>query len=99
MPLTKDPVMRLFGKEILFMEACPALSTRGDIILVDPTQILVATKGGMQFAQSAHIAFTTDELCFRATWRIDAQPMWSAAMSPYRGSDTTSPYVCVETRT
>jgi len=33
------------------------------------------------------------ELLFRFVVRVDGQPTWNAALTPYRGSNTVSPFI------
>ena len=93
------PYATLFAKPILFLEQCATVGTAGDSILIDPSQYLEITKGRMQFSTSGHVQFKTDEMAFRGTYRIDGQPKWSAPLTPFKGSKTQSPCVCISTRT
>jgi hypothetical protein len=63
-----------------------ALGTVGDITLVDLSQYMLVDKGGVQMATSMHIAFDTDEMRFRITYRVDGKPMWSKPLTPFKGS-------------
>lgn len=94
------PRFELFNRPIVVMEQCQTIGTTGDILLVDPTQYLVIEKGGLQMATSIHVQFTTDETTFRGVFRVDGQPMWNAALTPYKGtSSTQSPFVALASRT
>lgn len=89
----------LMGRPILYPEQCQTLGTAGDIYLIDPTQYLMITKGGMQSATSIHVKFTTDETTFRFVMRLGGQPMWNAALTPYKGSgNTQSPFIDLAVR-
>lgn len=93
------PAMQLFGRPIIVMEQCETLGTLGDIMLVDPSQYLAITKGGLQTAQSIHVQFTTDETVYRFVYRVDGQPMWNAALTPFKGTaDTQSPFIALAAR-
>jgi hypothetical protein len=37
---------------------------------------VLADKGGVQAATSMHVAFLTDEMVFRITYRVDGEPIW-----------------------
>ena len=89
------PKMTLFGRPIIVCEQCQSLGTAGDVILADLSQYLCITKGGMQTAQSIHVRFIYDETVFRFVYRVDGQPMWSSALTPYKGSDTIGPFFVV----
>ena len=40
----------------------------------------------------------TDESVFRLVYRCDGQPLWSAALTPFKGSNTLSPFVTLAER-
>lgn len=93
------PFSTLFGRPIIPFEQCETLGTVGDIILADWSQYLMITKGaGPQTASSMHLRFDYDEQVFRWTFRLDGQPAWKAALTPYKGSATQSPFVTLATR-
>ena len=45
-----------------------------------------------------HIAFLTDEMVFRITYRVDGKPMWYAPLTPFKGGQTLSPFVALAQR-
>ena len=92
------PYGMLLGRPVYPIEYASTLGTVGDILLADFTQYVVAQKGGMQAATSIHIAFLTDEMVFRITYRIDGEPIWHSALTPFKGSATKSPFVALATR-
>jgi HK97 family phage major capsid protein len=91
--LSDAPYARLKGRDIIPTEYNAALGTPGDITLVDLSQYMLVDKGGVQMATSMHVAFDTDEMRFRITYRVDGKPMWSKPMTPYKGSTLRSPFV------
>ena len=97
--LSGQPFGTLMGRPVLPIEYCSTLGTVGDIILADLSQYLLIDKvGGVRQATSIHVAFTTDEMAFRATYRVDGQPIWRSALTPANGSNTLSPFVTLATR-
>jgi HK97 family phage major capsid protein len=80
------------------IEQCQTLGTKGDIYFVDFGQYIVATKGAMQSAVSIHARFIYDESIMRFVYRLDGQPMWNVALTPFKGSNTQSPYVTLAAR-
>lgn len=92
------PYSTLFGRPIVTIEQCSALGTEGDVILADWSQYLLATKGGMQQAQSIHVAFLTNETAFRFVYRADGQPLRASPLTPFKGASTLSSFVTLETR-
>jgi HK97 family phage major capsid protein len=88
----------LFGRPVVPIEYCATVGTVGDIVLADFSQYVLADKGGVQSASSAHVAFLTDEQVFRITYRVDGQPVWHSALTPFHGSATLSPFITLATR-
>ena len=80
------------------VEYCQTLGTTGDIILADFSQYLMIDKGGLQSASSIHVRFVYDETAFRFVYRVDGQPAWNAALTPYKGTNKLSPFVVLASR-
>lgn len=95
--LSDSPFARLMGRPIIPIEYCPTLGTVGDIILADMSQYVFIEKDGVQQASSMHVAFTTDEMAFRATYRVDGQSSWRTTKTPFKGS-ALGPFVTLATR-
>jgi len=96
--LSDSPYAKLMGRPVIPIEQCQTLGTTGDIILADLSKYVLADKGGIQTASSIHVRFIYDETTFRFVYRIDGQPRWASARTPYKGSNTLSPFVVLETR-
>ena len=88
----------LLGRELVITHKCKPVGDQGDLVLVDPTQILVGLRAGMVAARSEHVGFLTDEAYIRVVTRWDSQPTWKAAHSPGSGHPTVSPYVVLAAR-
>jgi HK97 family phage major capsid protein len=88
----------LLGRPVIPCEYCATLGTVGDIILFDPDQYLAIDKGPMQTASSIHVRFIYDESVYRFVYRYNGMPLQYSAMTPYKGSVTTSPYITLATR-
>ena len=97
--LANSPFSMLMGRPLLPIEQCATLGTVGDIILGDYSQYVTADKGVMKSASSIHVRFLNDEMVWRFTYRIDGQPTWNAALTPYKGSNTLSPFIALQSRT
>jgi HK97 family phage major capsid protein len=82
----------IYGRPVLEVEYAAALGTTGDIMLASLGQYQTINKGGVQAASSIHVSFAADETVFRFVYRIDGQPLWNSALTPYAGS-TLSPFV------
>jgi HK97 family phage major capsid protein len=95
--LSQNPYATLLGREVVFTEYASALSTEGDVLLADLSQYTLVDKNGVQAATSMHVAFNTDELVFRITYRVDGKPMWYMPLTPAKGL-TKSPFITVQSR-
>jgi len=91
--LADSPHGRMLGRPVIETEYNPTLGTLGDLLLFSPSQYLAIQKGGIQSASSIHVQFTTDETAFRFVYRVDGEPLWDSALTPFQGSNTVSPYV------
>lgn len=88
----------LKGRPMIPIEQCAALGTVGDIVLADLSQYLLVKKGALRADSSMHVQFLTDQTAFRWITRINGQPLWESALTPYKGSRTYSPMVALATR-
>ncbi|MCP4536252.1 MAG: phage major capsid protein [Chloroflexi bacterium] len=96
--MSGSPYGNIFGRPVVPVEYCPAVGTVGDLMFVNPREYVMIEKGGIQSASSIHVRFIYDEQVFRFVWRVDGQPLWSSALTPFNGGDTQSPYVALATR-
>jgi HK97 family phage major capsid protein len=92
------PYSSLFGRPLIPVEYASTLGTPGDIMLADLSQYVLADKRGMQAATSMHVRFLTDEMTFRFTYRVDGQPIWHTPLTPFKGSNTKSPFIVLAQR-
>lgn len=88
----------LLGRPVIPVEYLPALGTIGDIMLVDFSEYITITKGGIQSAESMHVRFVYDEMCFRLVYRIDGKPAWRKPVTTANGATTKSPFIALQTR-
>lgn len=96
--LSGKPYGTIFGRPVLPIEQCSAVGDVGDIVLADPGQYIMIDKGGMKSATSIHVRFLYDEQVFRFIYRVDGQPIWNKALTPYKGTSAVSPYVTLAKR-
>lgn len=88
-----QPYMTLLNKPIIPIEQCQAPGTVGDIIFGDLNEYLLLTKGGIEQAASIHVRFVYDEMTLRWVYRFDGAPLRNKPLTPYKGSNTLSPFV------
>lgn len=95
--LPNAPGGMLLGKPLYELEQCSAVGTAGDLILANMGQYVYIEKDneGMRFDQSMHVRFLYDEMAFRWVYRINGQPIVRTALTPFKGSNTLSPWVTV----
>ena len=89
---------RLAGIPLVEIEQCQTLGTKGDIYLCDFSQYICCDKGTIASANSIHLKFDYNQTTFRFIYRFDGQPRWVSALTPYKGSNTTSPFVTLNAR-
>jgi HK97 family phage major capsid protein len=96
--LSGEPYGTLFGRPVIPIEMCTTVGDKGDIALVDMGQYLEIDKGGVERTESIHVRFLYDESCFRFSYRVNGMPLWNSALTPYKGSNTLSPFVTLAAR-
>ncbi len=98
--ISAAPFGSLMGRPCIPTQACPALSSAGDIMFVDFAQYLALLKSGPnpKVDVSMHLWFDQDLTAFKFTLRMGGMPWWSVAASPLAGSNTYSPYVALGAR-
>ncbi|QXX74247.1 phage major capsid protein [Methylovirgula sp. HY1] len=96
--MSELPFGKLYSRPVLPIEYANTLGTAGDITLLDLSQYTLIDKGGVQAATSMHVAFLTDQMVFRITYRVDGKPMWTLPITPFKGANTHSPFVALATR-
>lgn len=96
--LSGSPYSTLFGRPLIPVEQAATLGTVGDISLCDFSQYALVRKGGLKTASSVHVRFIYDEMTFKFNMRINGKPKWKTALTPFKGSNTLSPFVTLATR-
>lgn len=89
---------RVLGKSVLFEDSCPALGTKGDIMLVDPFQYILLTKGTAKQDWSIHVEFLTDQNCFRMVYRCNGAPKVKNPVTLKNSTKTRSPFIALANR-
>jgi HK97 family phage major capsid protein len=88
----------LLGRPVFYTEYASAVGTQGDLILADFSQYLEGTYQPLQSAESIHVRFVNHERTFKFWLRNAGAPWWKTALTPFKGSDTLSPFVVLDTR-
>jgi len=97
------PFDTLMGLPVVYNKHCSALSSAGDIILVDWSQYYVAIKAGAEangvYSSSVHLKFDADQTAYKFVFRMDGSCAWKSAVTPPQSTATTiSPIVTLEAR-
>ncbi len=90
-----QPFELLLNRRVIYTEFCQALGTKGDLILVDPSQYLRGSLStGPTFDVSPHVYFMTDQTTIKLVYYCDARPKWKSYLTPrYATTSYLSPYV------
>ena len=89
---------RVLNKPVLFEDSCSALGNKGDIMLVDPFQYILLTKGTAKQDWSVHVEFLTDQNCFRMIYRCNGAPKAETPLTIKNSTKTRSPYITLAAR-
>jgi HK97 family phage major capsid protein len=92
-PNSQGPGFKLQGAPALVIEQCQSLGTAGDVIAFATDGYACITKGGLESFMSMHLRFDYDEQVFKWRFRLDGQPYDDVALTPYKGTNTTSSIV------
>lgn len=76
----------LLGRPLFLTEKCPTLGDQGDLILLDPSQIILGLRRDMSIALSSHVKFASDQTVLKVSLRLDAQTTWPSTFTPKNGS-------------
>ena len=96
--LSSSPYGTLAGRPLKPIEFAGTLGSQGDITLADLGQVLSISKGGIAQAVSMHVEFLTDQLALRFTMRMNATPWENSPITPFKGTNTQSSFVCIAAR-
>ena len=90
----------LLGRPVITTQLCKTLGDKGDIVLADWKAYRTITKSGagIDTATSMHLWFDRGIQAFRATFRLDGQPVLRAPVTPANGANTLSPFVTLDDR-
>lgn len=93
-----SPYGTLFGRPVVPIEQCQTVGTTGDIMLCDFSQYKAIDKGGLKGDVSIHVQFLVDEQVFRFTYRFDGQPLLGSPITPFKGTNTLSHFIKLDSR-
>jgi HK97 family phage major capsid protein len=89
-----DPLkQQILGRPYFVTEKMPGLGDAGDFGFYDFGSYLIGERSPLVIDMSSHVYWSTDHIAYKFTERIDAQPLFPAALTPYGSQDTLSPFV------
>ncbi len=91
--VTAAPNWALLGRPVYPTEKLPALGTKGDLILIDPSLYVVGDRMSIEVAASEHVNFLKNQMTWRVVERVDGQPWMEKAITLQDASTQVSPFV------
>lgn len=85
----------ILGIPVELCEYTPTFGSAGDIVLLDPSQYILAGSTDAETISSIHVSFDTNESVFRFRLRVDGQPGWSSPVVPANSTKSQSPFVAL----
>lgn len=93
------PPATIWGRPAFPSDFCEAVGTPGDLALVAPSQYHLGVRDeNARVADSVHVRFLYDENTLKITHRVDGAPVWTSAVTPYKGAATRSPFISLAVR-
>jgi hypothetical protein len=68
------------------------------VVLANLSKYVTITKGGVRAAQSMHFRFIYDEMTFKWSIDVNGQSAIKQPITPFKGTNTLSPFVTVDAR-
>lgn len=86
----------LVGKPLYVTEKLPAVGTRGDIMLFDPSMYALGQRELLiELDSQSESMFNANQSQFRVTWRGDGQPLPRGTFTLADGSTSSGCFVCL----
>jgi Phage capsid family len=79
------PATSIVGRPLFLSEHLPAIGDAGDLVVCDPTLYLLGDRQQIILDASPHVRFESDQTVFRASARLDGQPIYDAVLTPKNG--------------
>ncbi len=96
------PEWQIWGRPVFFSEKVPSLGTQGDIGFFDMRYYFIFDRQPLTIDVSTHVAFITDETCWRFVLRVAGQCWPPATLTPRNAAapvTSISPFVVLGTTT
>jgi HK97 family phage major capsid protein len=87
-------IWRLFSRPVEFTEHCSVLGDAGNLQLIDLKRYAMLLRGdGISVRSDSSLGFKSDIVSFKASIRIDGQPIDNSTLTLKDGSTTVSPFI------
>lgn len=96
--VSQSPYRTLYGKPVVPIEYCATLGTVGDVIFANLRAYAAAVKGMADAAYSMHLKFDYAQTAYRLIFEMDGQPWLNSPITPFKGTNTTSAFITLATR-
>lgn len=90
---SKSPQWSLMGAPAVPTEKQPALGTKGDLMLFDPSLYVIGDRMQIEVAASEHVNFLKNQMTWRVVERIDGQPWLDNSITLQDTTTKVSPFV------
>lgn len=87
----------ILGRPCVAVEQAQPIGSVGDVTFCDLSRYILAMRE-IRTAASIHVAFSSDQQCYRLVCRLDGQTIDQTPITPFNGSNTVSPFVCIAQR-
>jgi HK97 family phage major capsid protein len=91
--IVKTPNWAILGRPAIPTEKMPALGTRGDLALFDPSLYVIGDRLGLEIAASEHVNFLANQMTWRFVKRLDGRPWLDNPITLQDGTTQVSPFV------
>jgi HK97 family phage major capsid protein len=91
--IVKAPNWSLLGRPAIPTEKIPALGTKGDLMLVDPSLYVIGDRMQIEIAASEHVNFLKNQMTWRIVERVDGQPWLEKPITLQDATTQISPFV------
>jgi HK97 family phage major capsid protein len=91
--ITKTPNWSLLGRPAFPTEKVPALGSKGDLMLIDPSFYVIGDRMQIDIQASEHVNFLRNQMTWRVVERVDGQPWLSGPVTLQDSSTQVSPFV------
>ena len=91
--MVKDFASVMPKELVAVTEKVPALGTKGDLSLIDPSFYVIGDRMSIEIAASEHVNFLKNQMTWRVVERVDGQPWLDKPITLQDATTQVSPFV------